>query len=118
MDEKQEHPKPVRTLRQHFWQGMVSAQKRRPLSFYMLLSIPVVLVLALNLFQSFHDPMRFAFGLSVLFVFLGVVLIRAFLDISALTRELLAARRQTYKETLGDEEFLEELRASRTSRED
>ncbi|MBX3180947.1 MAG: hypothetical protein KF886_26665 [Candidatus Hydrogenedentes bacterium] len=78
----------------------------------MLLSIPVVLILAVSFFETRDDPYRLAFGLSVLFVFLGVVLIRAFLDISALTRQHLAERRQNFKETIGDESFLEGLRGS------
>lgn len=110
MEEKQEHPRPIRTLRQHFWRGTVDAHRRRPVSFYMLLSIPVVLLLALGFFQTPGDPRRFAFGLAILFIFLGVVLIRACHDILALTRELLSERRQSYKETLGDEAFLESLR--------
>lgn len=117
MNDNQEHPKPIRTLRQHFWNGIVTAQRRRPSSFYLLLSIPVVLILALNLFQSLNDPRRLAFGLSILFIFLGVVLIRACRDIFMLTRELIAEHRQTYRETLGDEAFLEELRKSRENRE-
>lgn len=118
MDNHQEHPRPVRTLRQQCWGGMVSAHRRRPVSFYLLLSIPVVLVLAVNLFQSLQDPKRFAFGLSILFIFLGVLLIRAILDIGSLLREHLAASRQTIKETIGDEAFLEKLRANRPSQED
>jgi len=118
MDENQEDPKPIRTLRQHFWNGIVTAQRRRPASFYMLLAIPVVLVLALGLFQAQNDPKRFAFGLSILFIFLGVVLIRACRDIFMLMRVHLAESRQSYRETLGDEEFLETLRNSRAQREE
>lgn len=118
MDDHHQHPKPVRTLRQQLWGGIVSAHRRRPISFYLLLSIPVVLVLALNLFQSLQDPKRFAFGLSILFIFLGVVLIRAILDIGSLVRTHLAERRKTFKETIGDDAFLEELRANRPSQDD
>lgn len=112
MDDNQ-HPKPIRTLRQHFRDGLVTAQRRRPASFYMLLTIPVVLLLALNLIRSVDDPRRLAFGLSLLFIYLGVVLIRAVRDVLALTREHVAGQRRNYKETLGDESFLEVLRAGR-----
>lgn len=113
MDEPSREPQPIRTLRQHLWQGMVSAQRRRPASFYLLLSIPVVLLLALHLFESVGDPRRLALGLSLLFLFLGVLLIRAILDILSLIRRLVSEHRQSFRETLGDEAFLEELRARR-----
>lgn len=117
MNERQEHPRPIRTLRQHFWQGLAAVHRRRPASFYLLLSIPVVLVLAVNLFEPVDNPRRLAFGLSILFIFFGVVLIRACRDILQLTRELVVQHRRTYKETLGDEAFLETLRANRPNRD-
>lgn len=115
MHSPQHEPRPIRTLQQHFWQGLKKAQQQRPLSFYLLLSIPVVLLLAVHLFRSLEDPHRLALGLSLLFVFLGVVLIGAFMDILAILRESLSTRLKSYKETLGDEEFLAKLRASRLS---
>ncbi len=110
MEDNQQDPRPVRTLRQHLWNGMVSVQRRRPASFYMLLAIPVVLMLALNFLQSSEDPKRFVFGLSLLFIFLGVVLIRACRDIFSLAREHWTSQRRNFRETLGNEEFLEVLR--------
>jgi hypothetical protein len=113
MHEPSSEPRPVRSLRQHLWQGMVAVHRRRPASFYLLLTIPVVLLLALHLFQSAADPKRLAMGLSLLFLFLGVLLIRALLDILALVRRLVSEHHRSYKETLGDEAFLETLRAGR-----
>lgn len=115
MDDKPQNLRPIRTLRQHLWQGVKKAQRRRPLSFYLLLSIPVVLLLAVDLFRSREDPQRFVFGLSILFVFLGAVLIGALLDMLTLFRETFIGVRRSYRETLGDEEFLAELRARRAS---
>jgi hypothetical protein len=92
---------------------MTAAHRRRPASFYLLLTIPVVLLLALHLFQSAEDPRRLALGLSLLFLFLGVLLIRALLDILALVRRLVSEHHRSYQETLGDEAFLESLRAGR-----
>ncbi len=111
-------PRPIRTLRQHFWNGFKKAHRQRPLSFYLLLSIPVVLLLAAHLFRSLDDPRRLAFGLSLLFVFLGVVLIGALLDTLSIIRESLVTKRTSYKETLGDDEFLAELRSNRLSGDD
>lgn len=118
MEEPSNEARPIRTLRQHLWQGMAAAHRRRPASFYLLLTIPVVLLLALHLFQPVGDPRRLALGLSLLFLFLGVLLIRAILDILAQIRRLVSEHRQSFKETLGDEAFLEALRARRTNRKD
>ena len=112
-NEQHNEPRPVRTLREHLWHGVATAHGRRPLSFYLLLTIPIVLLLALHLFQTSDDPRRLALGLSLLFLFLGVLLIRALLDILGLVRRLIAEHHRTYKETLGDEAFLEALRTSR-----
>jgi hypothetical protein len=118
MESPPNEPRPIRTLRQQFWDGLKNAQRRRPMSFYLLVSIPVVLLLAVHLLRSLEDPRRFVFGLSVLFIFLGVVLMGAFLDMFSIIRRGLAERNRSYKETLGDDEFLEELRANRASGED
>lgn len=115
MEAPPSEPRPVRSLRQHLWQGMAAAHRRRPASFYLLLTIPVVLLLALHLFETAADPRRLALGLSLLFLFLGVLLIRALLDILFLIRRLVSEHRKTYRETLGDEAFLEALRLRRTA---
>ena len=114
MEAPPSEPRPVRSLQQHLWQGVVAAHRRRPASFYLLLTIPIVLLLALHLFESAADPRRLALGLSMLFLFLGVLLIRALLDILVLIRRLVSEYRKSYRETLGDEAFLEALRASRS----
>ena len=113
MHESPREPRPIRSLRQHLWQGMVAAHRRRPASFYLLLTIPIVLLLALHLFQSAADPRRLALGLSLLFLFLGVLLIRALLDILGLLRRLVSEHHRSYRETLGDDAFLETLRSGR-----
>ena len=118
MDQRPEEQRPIRSLRQHFWQGLKKAQRRRPLSFYLLLSIPVVLILAVDLFRAKDDPQRLALGLSLLFLFLGAILMGALLDILSLFRESFTGSRRSYRETLGDEEFLAQLRERRPSNEE
>jgi hypothetical protein len=110
---RRDDPRSVRTLREHLWQGMAAVHGWRPASFYLLLTIPIVLLLALHLFETVDNPRRLALGLSLLFLFLGVLLIRAMFDILGLIRKLIVERHRSYQETLGDEEFLEALRASR-----
>ncbi len=118
MDNPNPEQRPIRTLKQHFWEGIKNAQRRRPLSFYLLLSIPVVLLLAVHLFRAREDPHQLALGLSILFIYLGVVLIGALLDMLSIIRTSLSAARRSYKETLGDDEFLAELRANRSTSDD
>ena len=118
MDTQPNEPRPIRTLPQHFWDGLKAAQRRRPVSFYLLLSIPVVLLLAVHLFRPTDDPKRFVLGLSLLFVFLGVILIGAFLDMFAIIRRGISDKHRTYKETLGDDEFLAEIREKRSAAEE
>ncbi len=118
MDIPPHEQRPIRTLRQHFWEGLKNAQRRRPLSFYLLLSIPVVLLLAVHLFRARENPHQLALGLSILFVYLGVVLIGAILDLLSIIRTTLTNARLAYKETLYDEEFLAELRERRSASDD
>ena len=117
MEKRPDEPRPIRTLPQHFWGGLKDAQRRRPMSFYLLLSIPVVLLLAAHLFRSADEPKHFIFGASILFVFLGAVLIGAFLDMFSIVRETVATTHRSYQETLGDEAFLAELRKKRAAGE-
>ena len=88
MEKRPDEPRPIRTLPQHFWGGLKDAQRRRPMSFYLLL-----------------------------FVFLGAVLIGAFLDMFSIVRETVATTHRSYQETLGDEAFLAELRKKRAAGE-
>ena len=82
---------------------------RRPASFYMLLAIPVVMLLAVPLFEYREDPRRFAFLLAMQFIFLGIVLVRALLDLIEIGVRRYKEERDNFKNTLGEEAFYEEL---------
>lgn len=71
---------PQKTLWMYVKEGIERANARRPMSFYLLLSIPVVLLLAYSLFASRNSPRQFVFYLSLLFLFFFVILHRALVD--------------------------------------
>ena len=102
-------PKPVLSLRSQLWEGLKRAHRRRPASFYMLVITPVVLFLAVDLLARRDDPKRFATGLVLLVLFFGVVLVRAVMDIFDAGRQHWRDSRDTFRQTLGDEEFISAL---------
>ena len=99
----------VRTLWMYFREGLAAAHKRRPVSFYMLLSVPVVLVLGARMFEYRQDQGGFRLALTLLLLFFLVISIQAVRDFFAITRKHLHDRRAAYRETLGDQEFIGEL---------
>lgn len=98
-----------KTLREHLRDGVVAAHRRRPLSFYLLLLIPVVLLLGLQMAKFRAEPWRFANVLTLLFLFCGAVLFLAVADIFAIARRQMREHREAFRETLGDEAFFREL---------
>lgn len=76
----------------------------------MLLAIPLVMLLAVPIFLRWDDnPLRLAGVLTLLFVFLGVVLLRAVMDIFEIGRKNLTEKRDTFRTTLGEDAFLHRL---------
>ena len=98
-----------RTLWMCIREGLAAAHKRRPISFYMLLSVPVVLVLGARLFEYRQDIGRFRAALTVLLLFFLVISIQAVHDLFSITRRHFHEHRAAYLETLGDREFIGEL---------
>lgn len=98
-----------RTLWMFIREGLAAAHKRRPVSFYMLLSVPVVLVLGARLFEYRQQPQRFLAVLSLLLLFFLVISAQAVRDFFAIMRNHLHERRAAYLETLGDRTFINEL---------
>lgn len=109
--------KPVRGWREYLCQGLSAAHKRRPASFYTLLSIPVVLLLGIKMAEPGLPASRFAFTLAMLFIFLGVVIFRAVKDMAEIGRQHLREHHATFRTTLGEPSFLEALRASQDAGE-
>ncbi len=94
----------MRTAWDYLREGFVRAHRRRPMSFYLLLAMPFALLFAVGLLDR-ADVKQFATGLSLLFLFFGAVMIRAVSDIFDITRELLRARRASFRDTLGEPSF-------------
>jgi hypothetical protein len=104
------NPPPTRTLWQHFRGGIKRAHDARPVSFYLLLSIPVVLILGIQLANSHHNPRKLFLFLALLFTFFIVLLSRALLDFIEITRKHLAEQKQLFRATLAEPEFLAALK--------
>ncbi len=102
-------PKPALSLRRQFMEALKRAHRRRPASFYMLVVTPVVLFLAVDLLAHRDEPRRFAAGLILLVIFFGVVLVRAVMDIFEIGRKHLQEQRDSYRDTLGDHDFISTL---------
>jgi hypothetical protein len=83
----------------------------RPVSFYLLLLIPFILLLSLHTLLEPQAPSRIAFGLSCLFLFFGLALLRALIDLLEILRAHLRETRLSYQETLGEDEFVSKLAA-------
>lgn len=98
-----------RTLWMYIREGLAEAHRRRPVSFYMLLSVPVVLVLGARLFEYRQDIDRFRAALTILFLFFLIISVQAVHDFFSITRRHLHERHAAYLETLGDREFINEL---------
>ncbi|MEA3364559.1 MAG: hypothetical protein U9Q79_02875 [Candidatus Hydrogenedentes bacterium] len=82
---------------------------RRPLSFYLMLAIIVVLLLGLQMARYRDDPWRFALVLSAMFIFFVIVVWRASVEAMDIIRQGYREERELYRRTLGSREFAEEL---------
>ena len=98
-----------RTLREYILYGLIEAHKRRPLSFYLLLLIPMVLLLGVHIADYQGTPQRFITILVLLLVFFGLITVRAFNDLFALYRKHRQERRTAYLDTIGNRDFVETL---------
>lgn len=102
-------PKPVMTLGMHVRKVWKDLSRGRPASFYLLLAIIVVMVLGLQIAQYRDDPKRSVFVLCCLFVFFFAVMVFAVLEAGQIVRRHLHDKRELWRSTLGEEQFLAEL---------
>lgn len=110
---------PVKGLSTHIRKVWRDIRQARPVSFYLLIAMVIVLLLGVQMADYRDDPWRFALVLSLMFVFFFVAMIRAVIDCGEIVRRHLAERRELYRTTLGDEEFMSELgRRVRQKRDD
>jgi hypothetical protein len=99
-----------RTAWMYIREGLSRAQRRRPVSFYLLLAMPVALVAAAGLLDK-SDARQFFGVLALLIVFFGIVMIRAVGDLFDIARALLREERQSFRDTLGEPAFAQALGA-------
>ncbi|MFM1921754.1 MAG: hypothetical protein RLZZ303_3388 [Candidatus Hydrogenedentota bacterium] len=106
----QQEPAPreryVRSGWDYIREGLVRAHRRRPVSFYLLLAMPVALVYAASLLDR-SDPRQFATALCLLFAFFGVVMIRAVSDLFDLTREWMRGHRASFRDMMSGAALVE-----------
>jgi hypothetical protein len=111
MDENLYNLPPRKTLWMYFREGLRKANANRPVSFYLLLAIPVGLLLGSQIATMRDTPKRFGFFLGLLFIFFLAILWGAVIDFFDIARRHLAESRNVFRTTLGDAEFLAKLNA-------
>lgn len=99
----------ARTLREYLWDEFKKAHRRRPMSFYLLLTAPVALALGSVLGRLRHDLHQFTLTLIILFLFFGILVIEGVRDFFRLLRTYLRDRLDAYQETVGDPVFQDQL---------
>ncbi len=109
MEEQHTEPGHSKTLWFHLKRGFAEAHRRRPVSFYLLLVIPLVMMLGAPMANYREHPNRFAAAVFVMLLFFLVVSVKAVREFFAIFRRHMTERRMAYKETIGDESFMTEL---------
>ena len=110
MDDDLYNLRPIKSLWQRVRAGLRRAHENRPASFYLLLSIPVVLILAVKLAQARDNPRSFFLFLALLFTFFIVIIIRALIDFIEITRKNMVEQKRIFRATIGEDEFLASLK--------
>jgi len=93
----------------YFRDGLRRARARRPMSFYLLLAIPVALLAAAGLLENRDAPVQFATTVGLLIGFFGLLMLRAVADVFDITRDHLRGRREVARGTLFQPEFAKSL---------
>ena len=107
-----EPEKPIRTprrLRDYFRASFREANRARPLSFYLMFAILAVVILGGQVAYVKEDPQRFAFFLSLNFVFFALILFLSIQDAFHIARKHFRERENVFRDTLGDASFVTEL---------
>lgn len=97
------------TVGGYLWRGLREWRPRRPVSLFLLAAMVAVLILGVQIVYVLDDPRRFAFYLSVYFVFFLIVIARATMDLFDVLREHVHEREGLFRETFAKDGFAEEL---------
>ncbi len=82
----------------------------RPTSYYLLFAILVVVLLGSQVVHIREDPWRFGLFLALNFVFFLIVISIAISDMIGIIRDGFRERERTFSATIGDKEFVDDLR--------
>jgi hypothetical protein len=105
------HSQRPRTLGEHLLDGLRRNQFRRKSTILLLAACIPVLLLGTQLSNFRDDPTRFAIVLSLMFLFFFAVMVRALLDVNDAVRGYFRERDEPFRQTLGEDRFVSELRA-------
>jgi hypothetical protein len=100
---------PPKTLWMHVRKVAGDMNRARPASAYLLIAIVVVLLLGQQIVYVRSDPRRYAFFLSLLFVFFFVVIFRAVIDCVEIAKRHFSEREKLFQTTIGEKDFAAEL---------
>lgn len=109
MDEPPEESEGPRTLSRHVAAAWARINATRPVSFYLLLAVFVMLPLGTVMIDAREDPRKFALYVVLHLIFLFVVMVRAVYDLAEIGRDHLKERERLMQSTLGEAGFIKEL---------
>lgn len=98
-----------------FVKAFRAAHVRRPLSFYLLLAIPVVLLLGAHVFNQRVSLLHFSGIFLLMLIFFWIIMVWAVHDLFALYRRHRQEEARLYKETLGAAPMLKAGEEKKTS---
>ena len=109
MDNWGDDLRPVKSLRQRVWGAVGRSAKARPVSFYLLLAMVVMLVLGGQIVYVKDEPKKFAIFLSIYFLFFFVLIFRAVLDAFEIARDHFRKSEGLFRDTFAEDGFSERL---------
>ncbi len=112
MDHPDDGIKQAESLREHLWKALGRSTKNRPMSFYLLLAMVVMLLLGSQIFHVKDDPKQFALFLSLYFLFFFVLIFRAILDAFDIARDHFREKERLVIETFAADGFADKLGTS------
>lgn len=112
MDGEDNDIRRVKSLGERLWSGMRSSAKSRPVSFYLLLAMIVMLFLGARIVQVMDDPKQLVLYLSLYFFFFFVLIFRAILDAFDIARDHFRKKEGLFRETFAADGFADRLGSS------
>jgi hypothetical protein len=113
-----DRPPASKTLWEHLCRAWGRFHSGHTVSLFLLFAIVVVLLLGTQIVHLQDNPKGFALVLILMFVFFFVAIFLAVLEIVDIRRRHFSERERLYRMTLGEEEFLRELRSRVSTRRD